>query len=79
MYIIRFPEKINLKSCFDKSQPGCLGMSLYTYRVNNIKYYFDRIKNSAVTQITDIVDNEFGEQSFSFVAPDGYLWNLMSK
>ena len=79
MYIIRFPEKINLQFGFDKSQPGCLGMSLYTYRVNNIKYYFDRVKNSAVTQITDIIDNEFGEKSFSFVAPDGYLWNLISK
>ncbi|NES07216.1 MAG: VOC family protein [Okeania sp. SIO2F4] len=79
MYIIRFPEEIKLQSGFDKSQPGCLGMSLYTYRVNNIKYYFDRVKNSTVTQITDIIDNEFGEHSFSFVAPDGYLWNLISK
>lgn len=78
MYIIRFPQAIKLKFGFDKSQPGCLGMSLYTYRVNNIKYYFDRVKNSAVTQITDIIDNEFGEKSFSFVAPDGYLWNLIS-
>jgi len=78
MYIIRFPEKIKLKSCFYNSQPGCLGMSLYTYRVNNIQYYFDRVKNSAATKITDIVDNEFGEHSFSFVAPDGYFWNLIS-
>ncbi|NEQ39203.1 MAG: VOC family protein [Okeania sp. SIO3I5] len=79
MYIIRFPEEIKLQSCFEQSQPGCLGMSLYTYRVSNIKYYFERVKNSAATKITDIVNNEFGEQSFSFVAPDGYLWNLISK
>ncbi|MDE5105811.1 MAG: hypothetical protein O4803_11240 [Trichodesmium sp. St15_bin1_1] len=79
MYIIRFPEQINLHSCFDKSQPGCLGMSLYTYRVNDIKYYFDIVNNSAATKITDIVDNEFGEKSFSFVAPDSYFWNLISK
>ncbi|NEN88042.1 MAG: VOC family protein [Okeania sp. SIO3H1] len=79
MYIIRFPEAMKLNSCFEYSRPGCLGMSLYTYRVENIKYYFDRVKNSAATEVTDIVDNEFGEQSFSFVAPDGYFWNLVSK
>ena len=79
MYIIRFPEEVKLDSCFDKSQPGCLGMSLYTYKVGNINFYFQRVKNSAAEKVTDIVSNEFGEQSFSFVAPDGYFWNLVSK
>ena len=31
IYIIRFLEEIKLQFCFDKSQHGCLGMSLYTY------------------------------------------------
>ncbi|MGB3512808.1 MAG: VOC family protein [Microcoleaceae cyanobacterium] len=79
MYIIRFPEAVKLEGCFDKSHPGCLGMSLYTYRVGDIDFYFHRVKNSVAEKVTDIVSNEFGEQSFSFVAPDGYFWNLVSK
>ena len=78
MYIIRFPEEIQLESRFDQSQPGCLGMSLYTYRVRGIKAYCDRIKATAAEKVTEITLNEFGEESFSFIAPDGYFWTLMS-
>lgn len=77
MYIIRFPEEMKLESCFARSQPGCLGMSLYTYRVRGIKEYFNRIKTSKAEQVTEIINNEFGEESFSFVAPDGYFWTLI--
>ena len=79
MYIIRFPEEMELASNFDKAQPGCLGMSLYTYRVRGLKEYFNRIKNSKAKQVTDIISNEFGEESFSFVAPDSYFWTLISQ
>jgi catechol 2,3-dioxygenase-like lactoylglutathione lyase family enzyme len=78
LYIVRFPQYIKLNTDFEASQPGCLGMSLYTYRVNNIENYFDRIKSSAVQKFTTISVNEFGETSFSFVAPDGYFWNLVN-
>ncbi|MEH2252963.1 VOC family protein [Nostoc sp.] len=77
LYIIRFPENINLESRFEAAQPGSLGMSLYTYRVKGIQEYCDRIKASNVQQVTDIINNEFGETSFSFVAPDGYFWTLL--
>jgi uncharacterized glyoxalase superfamily protein PhnB len=77
LYIIRFPEDITLKSRFTDAQPGSLGMCLYTYRVQGIETYFQRVRESAATQITEIVSNEFGERSFSFVAPDGYFWNLV--
>ncbi len=79
MYIIRFPEAIELESCFTQAKPGCLGVSLYTYRVQGIREYSDRLKASSAKQITDIVLNEFGEESCSFIAPDGYFWTLMSK
>ncbi len=78
MYLIRFPEEIEVKNCLKRSQPGCLGMSLYTYRVSGLEVYFNRIKGSAAENVTDIITNEFGEQSFSFVAPDGYFWTLLS-
>ncbi|BAZ31363.1 hypothetical protein NIES4074_38360 [Cylindrospermum sp. NIES-4074] len=79
LYIIRFPDDINLESRFEAAQPGALGMCLYTYRVRGIHSYFERVRTSAATRLTNIVINEFGEMSFSFVAPDGYFWTLVEK
>lgn len=79
MYIIRFPESLELESRFSYAQPGCLGMSLYTYRVQEIKEYFNRVKRSTAKQVREIIPNEFGEESFSFTAPDGYYWTLIGK
>lgn len=78
LYIIRFPEFIQLNNCFNEARPGCLGMSLYTYRVRGLEDYFNRVNESAAQTVTEIVENEFGEASFSFVAPDGYFWTLIS-
>ena len=77
LYIVRFPEAIELENSFDSASPGCLGMSLYVYRVRGLEFYCDRVKGEA-EQVTDIISNEFGEPSFSFVAPDGYFWTLLS-
>ena len=77
MYIIRFPEEIKLESCFTHSQPGCLGMSLYTYRVRRLEEYYNRIQKSSAEQVSKIISNEFEEESFSFIAPDGYFWTLI--
>ncbi|HEY9635485.1 MAG TPA: VOC family protein [Coleofasciculaceae cyanobacterium] len=79
LYIVRFPDSMQLAEPFDQAKPGCLGMSLYTYRVSNLEDYFNRVKASAAQNLTEIIVNEFGEQSFSFVAPDGYFWTLISK
>jgi hypothetical protein len=51
---------------------------LYTYRVRGLEDYFNRVKGSAAQNVTDIVSNEFGEASFSFIAPDRYFWTLIS-
>ena len=79
LYIVRFPESMKLVSCFERSQPGCLGMSLYTYKVSNIEDYFQRIKKSNAKRFSEIELNEFGEKSFSFIAPDGYFWTLLER
>lgn len=79
LYIVRFPESIPLEYCYTLAQPGSLGMSLYTYRVQGIENYFDRVQSSNAQKFTNIVSNEFGEKSFSFVAPDGYFWTLVAK
>ena len=77
VYIIRFPEHINLESKFHLAQPGSLGMCLYTYTVNNLNSYLELVESSVVKKITSIAANEFCEISFSFVAPDRYFCTLM--
>ncbi len=77
LYIVRFPESLDIPDARDRSCPGCLGLSLYTYRVQDLDDYRDRILSSAATNITEIVPNEFGDRSFSFTSPDGYAWNLI--
>jgi catechol 2,3-dioxygenase-like lactoylglutathione lyase family enzyme len=78
LYIIRFPDSVQLASQFDLAKPGCLGMCLYTYRVAGLAEYLDRLRSSQAQNITEIVSNEFGENSLSFVAPDGYFWTLLT-
>jgi uncharacterized glyoxalase superfamily protein PhnB len=77
LYIIRFPENITLESRFTDAKPGSLGMCLYTYRVQGIETYWQQVRESPAQQVTEIVNNEFTEKSFSFVAPDGYFWNIL--
>ncbi|PSB56527.1 bleomycin resistance protein [Chamaesiphon polymorphus] len=78
LYIIRFPETLQLDSRFDRAKPGCLGMCSYTYQVQGLNKYLDRLQASKAENITGIVTNEFGESSLSFVAPDGYAWTLVA-
>jgi catechol 2,3-dioxygenase-like lactoylglutathione lyase family enzyme len=77
LYIIRFPEDLTLASEFERSRPGCLGMCAYTYLVDGLVEYWERINASPARQLTEIADNEFGERSCSFMAPDGYFWTLI--
>jgi len=46
LYILRFPSTIALGDRFDRGNPGCLGMALYTYRESSIAEYFQRVKAS---------------------------------
>lgn len=75
--IIWFSPDSNLENKFEYSKPGSLGYSLYTYRVKNIEKYHQKIKASRARNVTEIQKNEFGEKSFSFIAPDGYFWTIL--
>ncbi|MEM9490397.1 MAG: VOC family protein [Myxococcota bacterium] len=75
--IIRYPESLSVPDLRDRSRPGHLGMSLYTYAVRDIAAYHGRVAASTATAVTAIASNEFGERSFSFTAPDGYVWTLV--
>ncbi len=79
LYIVRFPEALELPDFAEQSRPGGLGISLYTYRVKDLEEYWSRIQSSSAKQITNIITDEFGDRSFSFTAPDGYYWTLIEQ
>ena len=75
--IIWFSPDSKLENKFNYAKPGSLGYSLYTYRVKGIESYRQKIKSSAAKNVTEIIENEFGEKSFSFTAPDNYFWTIL--
>ncbi len=77
MLVRRLPKGMAPENLIARSRPGSLGLSLYTYRVNGIEGFHAKVKASKATNVTDIMKNEFGEKSFSFVAPDGHTFTLV--
>lgn len=61
------------------AQPGALGMSLFTYWVEDIQAFRDRISHSNARSITPILLNEFNEPSFGLVAPDETAWVIVGR
>lgn len=59
------------------AQPGSLGLCLFTYQVEDIEAFRDRVIRSSATNVSAIVPNEFGEPSFGLVAPDGMYWAIV--
>lgn len=59
-----------------RSQPGNLGYSFYSVRVKDIAAMHASISASAASKVTDILSDEFGTPTFSFVAPDGFTWTV---
>ena len=74
---IRLKKECDMPRVWDRQRPGSLGMSLYTYRVRSVETYRQRVMEHGATEVTEILDNEFGNLSFSFVAPEGSSWNLI--
>ena len=74
---IRLKKECDMPRVWDRQRPGSLGMSLYTYRVRSVENYRQRVMEHGATEVTEILDNEFGNLSFSFVAPEGSSWNLI--
>lgn len=61
----------------DKAGPGYLGLTLFTYRAENIAHWQSRIRASEAREVGPIRPNAFGEPSFRFTAPDGTLWMIV--
>lgn len=64
----------NLQSC---ARPGVTGLCLLTYRVRDLATYHQRLSQSAASNLTPILPNEFGEPTLCFDAPDGTAWSLI--
>jgi hypothetical protein len=77
LLVRRIPMAVKEENLMHRSRPGCLGLSLYTYRVSGIGSYHAHVKAGRASGVTPILTNEFGERSFSFVAPDGHYWTLV--
>jgi len=58
----------------DKTKPGNLGYSFYTFRTLDIQNMWDKIKASEATNQSKIYRDEFGDSSFYFLSPDGFSW-----
>lgn len=72
--IVRFARTSRLEDRQDRSRPGCLGYSCYTWRVRGIEATWKRVRAAGATHVTDVVPDEFGTRAFGCRAPDGYAW-----
>ncbi len=75
--IVRFASASRLPDHMERSRPGCLGYSLYTWRVNDAEAMQRRVASSGASAVSDLCADEFGARAFSFTAPDGYPWMLL--
>lgn len=75
--IIRTNGESDLATLHQESRPGASGYALYTWRVEHAEKAYEAVRNSAATNLTDIILDEFGQPAFSFTAPDGYFWTLV--
>ena len=60
-----------------EARPGAHGLTLFTYAVKDVEAYHAKVSASDATKVTKVLKNEFGEKSFSFIAPDGMDWTLV--
>ncbi|GIW11943.1 MAG: hypothetical protein K6U89_12435 [Chloroflexi bacterium] len=61
------------------SRAGSLGLSQFSYQVPHAGGLRDAVLAAGATEVTDRLPNEFGEPSFSFVAPDGISWTIVGR
>lgn len=75
--VVRFGRGSRLADLTDRSRPGCLGYSLYTWRARAIEAMHRRVQSAGARDVSDVLPDEFGARSFGFTAPDGYPWMLV--
>lgn len=75
---VRFPGPARIERRLHESRAGCLGYSLYVWRVAGIEAMHRRLAAAGVRGLTDVLTDEFGRRALTFDAPDGYHWMLVA-
>jgi hypothetical protein len=74
---VRFAANARIDHRLDRSRPGCLGYSGYSWRVREIESMHRRVSAAGARRVSDVLADEFGTRCFTFDAPDGYAWLLL--
>ena len=75
--LMRAKEEAQMDDLRGLSRPGCLGYSLYTWRVGDLEAMRARLATTpGVTALGELRADEFGRTSLGFTAPDGCAWVL---
>ena len=77
LHIQRFPDDVEVPDMRDTCRPGALGPCNYTLLARDVHEVRESVAAAdGARDVTAVLPNEFGELSFSFVAPDGYFWTI---
>jgi len=68
-----------MEPAWDRARPGALGLCLATFLTDDAATWRERIAAAGAPAITSVCLNEFGEPSFSFIAPDGVFWSVVEQ
>jgi catechol 2,3-dioxygenase-like lactoylglutathione lyase family enzyme len=76
--IIRLEEGRPVADLRDRSRPGHLGLTGYSFRTAALEPLREKIVGAGATGATEVVRDEFGRRAFSFNAPDGNFWTAIA-
>lgn len=74
---VRFGGNARIDDLRERSRAGCLGYSVYVWRVADVEAMHRRVAAAGARRVGDVAADEFGRLAFSFDAPDGYQWILI--
>jgi catechol 2,3-dioxygenase-like lactoylglutathione lyase family enzyme len=74
LILFNFAAGSELPDVTQQTRLGCLGHTAYTWRVRDVHVLHGEAERAGAQYVGPILDNEFGEPSFSCDAPDGTQW-----
>lgn len=75
---VRFASSTRLPRLLERSRIGVQGYSGYVWRAKDIEAMHRRVASEGGREVSDVLADEFGRQSFTFFAPDGYHTVMIS-
>ena len=77
LLVRRIPTDLVEDNAQAAAGPGVLGLSLFTYRAEDVAAWHGHIADSPAQAVTPVVRNALGEAAFTFTAPDGTIWGIV--